>query len=723
MLSAREEKTIDKSIYVSRDLSWMKFNYRVLDQAKNKSRNIFDRLKFLAICSSNLDEFCMIRVGSLYNYIDFNRDRIDYSGLNSHLFRRKLLGDMHDFTKEQSRYYESELEPEFERNGFRIVNITDIKDEDREKVYKYFTKTIFPMLTPMLYDNTHAFPVLNNKVLTFAVVTKADGEKEKESKRVSFVQVPQNLPRFYEINCAGEKVCFLPIDEIIRWQMQKMFRNVEIQSVTLFRITRNGDFLEDSEDTDTNFLEEMKKKVNTRKSARVVRLEIEPNASKWLMKLLMDKFEIDEYNVFETTSLIDFTGLGQIMKHEDFRSKIPSLPKPVQPLSYDNPNQENLFEYLKHKDLLMHHPYNSMEPVLHLLEMAANDPGVLAIKMTIYRLAKDSRITNALLKAANNGKHVSVLFEVKARFDEEHNMSEAEKLQKAGCFVIYGVGKFKTHTKLMLIVRQENDHSITRYVHISSGNYNEITSKFYTDLGLLTTDEGYANDVSEFFNVITGHSQPEIYQHLITAPHNMRKQLIQLIRNEAENAQKGLKAGIVWKVNSLQDKEVIDELYKASQAGVTIKLIVRGICCIRPARPALSENIEVISIVGDYLEHARILYFSNNGAPLVYSGSADAMVRSFDRRIESLYSIVDEKLKNEAINVLAYNLKDNVNAYRMNEDGTYDKIKDETGKPFNVHKEFYHVKADALLNVDFCFEKSKSEPKPAKTKKLEAEVG
>lgn len=704
MLSAREEKTIDKSTYVSRDLSWLKFNYRVLDQAKNKSRSIFDRLKFLAICSSNLDEFFMIRIGSLYNYIDFNRDRIDYSGLNSHMFRKKLLSDLQEFIRNQNKYYESDLEPEFEKNGFKLVNIAEIKDADREKVYKYFTKTIFPMLTPMLYDNTHAFPVLNNKILTFAVVTKAESEREKESKKVTFVQVPQNLPRFYEISNTGDKVCFLPIEEIIRWQIQKMFRNVEIVSATLIRITRNGDFLEDSEDTDANFLEEMKKKVNTRKTGRVVRLEIEPNYNKWLIKLLCEKFEIDEFNIFESSSLIDFTGVNQIMKHEEFRGKVPKLPKPVEPISYENPSQESWFDYLKHKDLLMHHPYNSMEPVIQLVEMAANDPGVLAIKMTIYRLAPDSRITNALLKAANNGKNVSVLFEVKARFDEEHNMSEAEKLQKAGCFVIYGVGKFKTHTKLMLIVRQEQDLSITRYVHISSGNYNEITSKFYTDLGLLTTNEGYANDVSEFFNVITGHSQPEMYQYLITAPHNMRKQLIQLIKNEAENSKKGLPAGIVWKVNSLQDNEVIDELYKASQAGVIIKLIVRGICCIRPGRAELSENIEVLSLVGDYLEHARIFYFKNNNSPLIYSGSADAMVRSFDRRIESLYSIVDENLKKEATNVLAYNLKDNVNAYRMNEDSTYTKIESTDGVEFNVHKEFYNVSENSLMDISFCFE-------------------
>ncbi len=710
-LSSKEEKTLDNSIYISRDLSWMQFNYRVLDQALNKNRSVLDRIKFLGICSSNLDEFFMIRVGSLYNYIDFNRDRIDYSGLNAEQFRKKLLMEVHSFVRKQNDCFNNELASEFHKSGFSIVGINDIKDEDREKVYKYFNKTIFPMLTPMLYDNTHTFPIISNKVLCFAVFTKGEMVKEKEAKRITFVQVPQNLPRFYEIQC-GDKIQFLPIEEIIRWQMQKMFRNVDIQSVTLFRITRNGDFTEDIDETDTNFLDEMKKKINTRKTGRVVRIEMEPNAPKNVHKTLLDKFEIDEFNFFEINGLVDYTGLMQFMKQPDLRALLPAPHRQVNPISYQNPAHENLFEYLKHKDLLMHHPYNSMEPVVQLLEMAANDPGVLAIKITIYRLAKDSRISNALLKAANNGKNVSVLFEVKARFDEEHNMQEAEKLQKAGCFVIYGVGKFKTHTKLMLIVRQESDSSITRFVHISSGNYNEITSKFYTDLGLLTTNEGYANDVSEFFNVITGHSQPENYQYLITAPHNMRKQLTQLIRNEAENAKKGLPCGIVWKCNSLQDKDIIDEFYAASKAGVPIKLIVRGICCVRPKRKDLSENIEVFSIVGDYLEHARVFYFHNNGFPLVYSGSADAMVRSFDRRIESLYLIVDEKLKNEVINILAYNLKDNVNAYQMEENGYYSKIETNGQPEFDVHKEFFEVSEKNYHHVsEFILKKTKNTPK------------
>jgi polyphosphate kinase len=340
-----------------------------------------------------------------------------------------------------------------------------------------------------------------------------------------------------------------------------------------------------------------------------------------------------------------------------------------------------------------------MEPVIELLEKAADDPHTLSIKITIYRVAKDSRITNALLRAAENGKHVSVLFEVNARFDEENNLREALRLQKAGCFVIYGVNSLKTHTKLMLIVRKDEDDKVYRYVHLSSGNYNEVTSRLYVDVGLLTTKEVYAQDVSEFFNVITGHSQPFTYRNLITSPRDMRIQLCNLVKKEAEHAKQGLPSGIVIKFNSLQDKELIDELYAASQAGVNIKLIVRGMCCLRPGRKGLSENIEVRSIVGEYLEHSRIYYFHNAGEPKLYIGSADAMVRSFDRRIESLFMLEDDFLKKQAINNLYYNLKDNVNAYVMNEDGTY-KVKELNGEqPFNIHKEFFRVTREKVAQA------------------------
>jgi polyphosphate kinase len=690
-----------ESNYISRDLSWLKFNYRVLDQAKKTERSIFDRLKFLAITASNLDEFCTIRLGSLYNYLDYGKLRFDYNGLREEPFRKLLLTEMQKFCKDQNDYFITELKPYFEQNGFAICSYDDLSVENTHRVNEYFNNIIFPMLTPMVFDNYHTFPTLMNNRLLFGVVTKNPTESQNQQK-VSFIQVPQNLPRFYEIS-TPERIYFVPLDEIIRNNIHHLFRNVEIISTNLFRINRNGDFtLEESEDIESNFLEDLKRKLKTRRTGRVVRLEVEESPDPWMMRLLRITWDMDEFNIFyiPRQSIIDFTGLNQIVSHKEFKSRRALLADPIKPLNFPEQGTRDLFEVLKERDILLHHPYNSMEPVLELLEKAADDPYVLSIKITIYRVAKESRVTAALLKAAENGKHVSVLFEVKARFDEENNLREAQKLQKAGCFVIYGVSSLKTHTKLLLIVRKEEDDRVYRYVHLSSGNYNESTSRLYVDIGLLTTREIYANDVSEFFNVITGHSQPSAYRNLITSPRDMRIQLCNLVRREAENARNGVQSGIVIKLNSLQDKEFIDELYAASQAGVPVKLIVRGMCCLRPGRVGLSENIEVISVVGEYLEHSRIYYFHNGGIPKVYIGSADAMVRSFDRRIESLFLLEEDILKKQAINNLRYNLKDNVNAYRMNEDGTYSK-KDSNGEPpFNIHKEFYHVTKEIVMSAN-----------------------
>lgn len=487
---------------------------------------------------------------------------------------------------------------------------------------------------------------------------------------------------------------YVPIEEIIRQHIVALFRNVDIESVNLFRITRNGDFtLEESEDMDTNFLEEVKRKLNERKTGRVVRIELEEECSQWMINLLKERWMLSEDSIFRISrsSMMDFTCFWQIIGSRQFKDKMPAIPDAVPPLSYPDAAAEDIFRVLKHKDILLHHPYNNIEPILELLANAADDPNVMAIKMTIYRLAKDSRITSSLLRAAENGKHVSVLFEVKARFDEENNMREAKKLQKAGCFVIYGVSNFKTHTKLLLIVKKD-ENRITRYVHLGSGNYNEDTSRLYTDIGLLTTNEVLANDVSEFFNVITGHSMPSTYKNLLTAPRDMRNRLIEFIEDEAEHAQQGLPSGIFIKINSLEDSTFIRALYKASQAGVPIKLIVRGICCLRPGRKGLSENIEVISIVGDFLEHSRIYHFHNNGESRTYVGSADAMVRSFDKRLESLFRVETPVLEKQLMNIIAYNLRDNVNAYVMQEDGNYVAKQPAEGEaPFNIHKEFFNL--------------------------------
>ncbi len=708
MSTAETLSTIDSKIsqqildsnYISRDLSWLRFNYRVLDQAKHIDRSIFDRLKFFSITSSNLDEFCTIRLGSLYNYLDYGKERYDYSGLREIPFRQLLLSEIRRFVNDQNDFYIKKLKPLFEKNNFRIADYNSLSVEYASTVDQYFTRTVYPMLTPMVFDGYHTFPTLKNNRLLFGVVTKAAGENPNQQK-ACFIQVPSNLPRFFEITQPDGMVLFIPIEEIIRHNIHNLFRNVEILSINLFRISRNGDFtLEESEDIESNFLDELKRKLQTRRTGRVVRLDIQQNPDPWLLRLLKIQWDLDDANIISIPAegMIDFNGLVQIIGHKDFKDKRAPLHPPRRPVSFPEYGTRDLFDVLKERDVLLHHPYDSIDPVLELIEKAADDPKVLSIKITIYRVAKESRITAALLKAAENGKHVSVLFEVKARFDEENNLREAQRLQKAGCFVIYGVSSLKTHTKLLLIVRQEQD-KVYRYVHLSSGNYNESTSRLYTDVGLLTTNETYGNDVSEFFNVITGHSQPSAYRNLITSPRDMRIQLCNLVKREAENARNGITAGIIIKFNSIQDKELIDALYVASQAGVSIKLIVRGMCCLRPGRKGLSENIEVISIVGEYLEHARIYYFHNAGAPKVYIGSADAMVRSFDRRIESLFLLEQESLKKQTMNILRYNLWDNVNSYTLKEDGRY-VIKEQNGEPvFNLHKEFYNITLDIVQDV------------------------
>lgn len=703
MLSVATEvpKQITESNYISRDLSWLQFNYRVLDQARHIDRSIFDRLKFFSITASNLDEFCTIRLGSLYNYLDYGKERFDYSGLRETPFREMLLGEVQKFLADQHEYYVKKLKPLFEKNNFRVSEYSFLSQQDKHRVDQYFQRTIYPMLTPMMFDSYHTFPTLKNNRLLFGVVTKAASENAQQQK-VSFIQIPSNISRFFEILQMDGTLAFVPIEDIIRHNLHHLFRNVEVLSISLFRINRNGDFtLEESEDIESNFLEELKRKLQTRRTGRVVRMDLLDGADPWMVRLLKIQWDIEDQNIFivPRESMLDFTGLSQIIGHKEFKDKRVQLRPPIKPLTFPEQGVRDLFEVLKERDILLHHPYNSMEPVIELLEKAADDPYVLSIKITIYRLAKESRVSAALLKAAENGKHVSVLFEVKARFDEENNLREAQKLQKAGCFVIYGFGTLKTHTKLLLIVRREPDDRVFRYVHISSGNYNEATARLYTDIGLLTTKETYASDVSEFFNVITGHSQPSHYRNLITSPRDMRNELCALMRVEAENAKKGLPSGIIIKLNSIQDKEFIDTLYEASQAGVPIKLIVRGMCCLRPGRQGLSENIEVISIVGEYLEHSRIYYFHNAGNPKVYTGSADAMVRSFDRRIESLVLLEQEILRKQAMNILRYNLRDNVNAYTMREDGNY-VIKEQNGEPpFNIHKEFYNVTREIVEEV------------------------
>jgi polyphosphate kinase len=701
----KSNDTIVKAKFISRDLSWLKFDERVLDQARDSSKSLFDRLKFLAITASNLDEFFTIRMGSLYNYIDLGKERTDYCGLREVPFKQAIINQAQEFTQEKHRLFMEEILPLFPENGLLLACLDDLDENEKEEVATYFQRTIYPMLTPMVFDHTHTFPSLLAKTLIFGVVTLGVSDKKKsrneKEQKISFVQIPLNLKRFYVIE-REDKVLFVPIEEIIRHHLQILYRNVEIESTTLFRITRNGDFdLVEHEDSDTDFVDEVKKKIKDRRLGRVTRVEVERFHSEFLLTEMLKRWNLEKEDIFVKNSILDFTSFWQILGHPEFKTHLAVNPSVVPALGLKSVVVDDIFDTIKRGDILLHHPYNNFEPVIQLLEQAADDPKVLAIKITLYRISKNSRISSALLRAAEQGKHVSVLFEVKARFDEENNIKEATKLQKAGCFVIYGIPGLKTHTKLLQVIRNEGNHVVS-YAHLSSGNYNEDTAKLYTDIGLLTTDTRITQDISEFFNVITGHSMPTHYEHLITAPRDMRNRLIEMIENEVKNHKEGLPAGICWKINSLQDLKTMEALYKASQAGLPVLLIVRGICCIRPQRKGLSENIFIKSIVGEYLEHTRLYYFHNAGDPKIYGGSADVMVRSFDRRIESLFELVNTRAKNLAITILDWNLRDTKNSYEMQEDGTYWKIESE--EPFNIHTKFYEINDEDLV-AELAFDK------------------
>ena len=679
---------INQSNLISRDLSWLNFNYRVFDQVKDQSRGVLDKLKFLSIVSSNFDEFFEVRVGSLYNYIDNSKKRIDYSGMREEPFRKFLLSECSKFFNDYNTFFSDKIIPELNEKNIFIGDIDDLDEEGKKRAKKYFKKTIFPMLTPMVFDNLHSFPILMNKVLIFGVVTKSMDSSKK--KKISFIQIPVNIPRFFEYKIEN-KIFFIPIENIILKYIDKFFRSVQIESVSLFRIIRNGDFtLEESEDIETNFLEELKQKLKDRKFSRVVRIEISNSFDDYLLNSLKERFKVDDLNIMRLTSnnILDYTSLNQIIDYNEFSELLPNYPSPIKSIDMEGGNEKSIFEILSDRDVFLHHPYNSFDPVIKLLNEAADDPDVLSIKITLYRTAKNSGVIDALLKAAENGKHVSVLFEVKARFDEENNLRNGYKLEKAGCYVIYGIGSLKTHTKLLLIVRREGK-KVKNYAHMGTGNYNETTSRLYTDLSLMTSNQKYTKDALEFFNVITGHSVPDDYENLITAPIYMRDKILNLIQGEIDIALSGGEAKICIKINSLQDKDVINKLYEASNSGVKICLIVRGICCLRPGRKGLSENIKVLSIVGDYLEHSRLYYFHNGGDPIIYSGSADVMIRSFKRRIESLFKINEEFIKKEAITILNYNLRDNCNSYILNENGSYSKKEKGKNKEFDLFKEFY----------------------------------
>lgn len=669
--------------YLSRELSSLKFNQRVLDQVSRPEKDTFERLKFLEISAANLDEFFMIKVGRLYNYLDYNWVWSNRLGLQLVPFLSQLLHETQAVFQEQHKVFVEQLCPMLEAQQINIVQeIATLSQSVQQQLQTYFEKTLFPILTPRAVHKHQRFPTLPGRTLILGVVLQPSSGANA-SRQVSFIQIPRNLPRFYRLHHGSTLV---PIEVIIQEHLSLLFPNRVIDSITLFRVTRDSNFLlDESDDIAANFVEELQRKLKKRNRSRVVRLELAASYDTWLVKFLQEEWKLASDNLFyvPSASLLDLTSVRGLIQHNSTRSQLLTSPLML-------PDQGNLLEMLKHQDILLHHPYNSVDILLNLLEQAADDSQVLAIKITIYRLASQSAIIAALVKAALQGKHVVVVIEIKARFDEENNIQAAQELEEAGCLVIYGTSKVKVHAKMLMILRQEQD-KVTQYIHLATGNYNEETATGYADIGLLTTEESYARDVASFFNVITAHASAQAYENLLTAPFDLRDKLVTLIRKEAENAQKGLSAGIVIKVNALEDEAIIDELYQASSAGVPIRLIVRGVCCLVPQKKGLSEHITVRSIVGEFLEHSRIFYFHQQGLPKVYAGSADLMVRSFDKRIEVLFAIKNPVLQQQIMHILAYNLRDNVNSYLMNADGTYSKATADDGAFFNIHTAFLHV--------------------------------
>lgn len=661
--------------YINRELSWLEFNQRVMEEARDRSLPLFERLKFLSITASNLDEFFMVRVASLKDMVHAGYKKTDIAGMTPTEQLERISQRTHAMVDMQYSTYKRALIPALRQEGLTVIGEhEDLSAEEAEAVDRYFEDMVYPVLTPMAFDSSRPFPLILNKTLNLAALVRKKNAKENEEPEFVMVQVPSVLPRVVELPTSADekgnrirKVILL--EEIVERNIRKLFLNYDIISAHPFRIMRNADFDLDEDDTE-DLLEEIKKQLKKRRRGEVIRLEIEDKTDKRLLKILKKEFEIENSDIYMINGPLDLTFLMKMYGLEGFdRLKYKKyVPQPVPELM----NDEDIFENIRKEDIFLFHPYESFEPVTEFVRTAAKDPKVLAIKQTLYRVSSTSPIIAALEEAAGNGKQVTVLVELKARFDEENNIVWAKRLEKAGCHVIYGLVGLKTHSKITLVVRYE-DEGIRRYVHLGTGNYNDSTAKQYTDCGIFTCNERIGEDATAVFNMLSGYSEPENWNELVVAPLWLRKKLLKLIGRETENAKLGLPAAITAKMNSLCDREIIDALYEASSAGVKIDLIVRGICCLRPGIKGLSENIRVRSIVGNFLEHARIMKFFNNGDPLYFMGSADWMPRNLDRRVEIVFPVLEKNDKLKAEHILDLELQDNVKASEMQPDGSYEK--------------------------------------------------
>jgi len=684
--------------YYNRELSWMDFNARVLEEATKKENPILERLRFLAITGSNLDEFFMVRVAGLKTQVRANYTKPDNSGLSPEEILNALEEKIHRFMDKQYSSLHRSIIPVLKSNGIEFVNIASLNAKQKNHVNDYFHKVLFPILTPLAVDSSRPFPLLANKTLNIAVRLKDKDLVNSNESFFAVVQVPSILPRYLELPSKDGRV-FILIEDIIINKLDVLFELHSIESASLFRITRNSDLEIDEEAED--FMNEVKKSIKLRKRGRPIRLELLTQADKETKEFLTNRLKIKKREVYELSGPLDLTFFMKFAGLDGCDNLRFSPIRPASPAA-DFWDCDDIFAAIREKDRMIHNPYESFDSVVNFIAKAAEDKDVLAIKQTLYRVSGNSPIIAALIKAAENGKQVTVLVELKARFDEENNINWALKLEKAGCHVIYGLQGLKTHCKIALVVRCEEDE-IRRYIHLGTGNYNESTAKIYTDIGLFTCDSQYGSDASSLFNVITGYSRPPEYDNFIVAPHDMRNFFVHMIKNEIKNAEQGLPSGIVIKVNSLVDPEIISLLYEASQANVKIELIVRGICCLIPGIEGISENIKVISIVGQLLEHSRIFKFENGGDVKLYMGSADLMQRNLNRRIELIFPIKDERLKERTLKILEYFLLDNTNARLMTSDKNYVHA-NRRGKPiFSCQQNFSkqaHDRLKALQKVE-----------------------
>ena len=666
--------------FYNRELSWLKFNLRVLKEAMVKDTPLLERLKFIAISASNLDEFFMVRVAGLWSNFDSGVEKRDASGMSVHEQLVAISQAAHEQVRTQTKSLIA-LMAEMDAVKLHFRRVKDLSELGKDWLEEYYREVVFPVLTPMAVDASRPFPFLANKTLNLAVeLIKADGEHS-----MGLIQVPSVLDRIVEVEPEGKRT-FVFLEDIIASHCHDLFKGCHILDMVSFRVTRDSD-LDLEEDDSVDLMKEVEESLRKRKRGAAVRLEIFKTNNNRIKKFLEENLDVTEMEVYEINGPLDPTCF---FKFIGMKGMWPWLYEPFVPQRpLELPDDSDLFAAIRENDILLHHPYESFDPVVKLVSDAADDPQVLAIKQTLYRVSGNSPIVAALARAAENGKQVTVLVELKARFDEENNILWARRLEKAGCHVIYGLVGLKTHAKIILIVRKE-DNGIKRYLHLGTGNYNDSTAKLYTDLGLMTANDEFGSDASAFFNLLSGYSEPPVWNKLVMAPLGLREKIYALIDNEIAMVRAGREGHIIAKMNSLIDQPVIQKLYEASAAGVHIDLIVRGICGLRTGIEGISDNITVRSIVGRQLEHSRIFWFANGGEEQLYLSSADWMPRNLNDRVELFFPVETEEHIRRIKALLDLYLRDNVGAHMMQSNGTYRRVRNKL-EPVSAQSTLYEM--------------------------------